>query len=39
MMQALIDSKIPFGVYLNLKAKVLGDDWTYNKAVPEPTKN
>jgi hypothetical protein len=40
MMQALIDSKIPFGLYLTLKAKVLGDDWSYNaKAAPEPPKH
>jgi hypothetical protein len=29
MMQALIDSKLPFSAYLQLKEKVLGKDWLY----------
>jgi hypothetical protein len=29
MMQALIDSKLPFSAYLALKEKVLGKDWVY----------
>jgi hypothetical protein len=33
MMQALIDSKLPFSAYLGLKEKVLGKDWVYTSVV------
>lgn len=36
MMQALIDSKLPFGTYLALKEKVLGKGWDYTKLPPQP---
>ena len=39
MMQALIDSKLPFSTYLALKAQVLGDDWSYKHATKVPPKN
>jgi hypothetical protein len=30
MMQAFIDSKMPFNTYLALKEKVLGENWEYS---------
>jgi hypothetical protein len=39
MMQALIDSKLPFSAYLALKEKVLGKDWVNTSVVAkDPTK-